>query len=85
MILMNSDNIMSLSHNVIYIIAKKEERRTGIMATIKPIQATPTLSGRDARELIIQTNTVPTEESIKRNELLCDVLKSIRKNELSKQ
>ena len=54
------------------------------MATIKPIQATPTLSGRDARELIIQSNTIPTKEAIKRNELLRDVLNSIRKNELSK-
>lgn len=54
------------------------------MTTIKPIHATPTLSGRDARELIIQANTEPTEEAIKSNEFLCDVVKSIYKDKSAK-
>lgn len=54
-------------------------------STIKPIQATPELSGNDAKELIIQANKLPTEEAIKENELLSGVLKSIIKYELSEK
>ena len=49
------------------------------MATIKPIQATPELSGKDAVNLLIQINTKPTEKAMKKNELLRDVLANVRK------
>lgn len=35
---------------------------------IKPIQATPTLRGEDARKVIEEALTEPSQESISRNE-----------------
>lgn len=35
---------------------------------VKPIQPTPTLSGRDARVIINQALTAPNKQSIERNE-----------------
>ena len=49
------------------------------MSTMKPIQATPTLSGKDAESVIRQTNTMPTKEAIARNQMLSRVLSNIRK------
>lgn len=49
------------------------------MATIKPIQATPELSGKDAINLLLQTNTKPTEKAMKKNNLLRNVLANVRK------
>ena len=49
------------------------------MSTIKPIQATPELSGKDAFSLLIQTNTPPNNKAIQKNEMLRDVLNDIRK------
>ncbi len=49
------------------------------MSTIKPIQATPELSGKDAVNLLIQTNNKPTESAMKKNHMLCSVLANIRK------
>lgn len=49
------------------------------MLTIKPIQATPALSGKDAKQLLLQVNTKPTEQALKKNIMLRNVLNNIRK------
>lgn len=49
------------------------------MATIKPIQATPSLSGKDAVELLAQASAKPTDKAIKRNNLLRGILARVRK------
>jgi len=46
---------------------------------IKPIQATPTLSGEDAARIIAEANTPPSEEALKRLEMLEQVFDQIRK------
>lgn len=57
----------------------KEEREVDTMATMKPIQATPELHGRDAVKLLNQTNVKPTVQAIKKNNMLRSVLNDIRK------
>ena len=57
----------------------KKGERVDVMATIKPIQATPELSGKDAVNLLIQTNSKPTDKAMEKNDLLRDVLANIRK------
>lgn len=57
----------------------KRGKEVDVMATIKPIQATPELSGKDAVNLLIQVNSKPTDKAMKRNDLLRDVLANIRK------
>jgi len=59
----------------------KEEKgkEVDVMATIKPIQATPELSGKDAANLLIQVNSKPTDKAMKKNDLLRGVLANIRK------
>lgn len=54
-------------------------KKVDIMPTIKPIQATPELRGKDAVELLRQVNSSPTEQALKKNAMLCDVLTNIRK------
>lgn len=54
-------------------------REVDVMATIKPIQATPELSGKDAVSLLLQVNSKPTNKALKRNDLLRGVLANIRK------
>ncbi len=49
------------------------------MSTIKPIQATPELSGMDAAKLLLEANVVPTKKSIEKNQMLHSVLTRIRK------
>lgn len=49
------------------------------MSTIKPIQATPELSGKDAVKLLLQVNVSPTEKAIRKNNMLRSVLTNIRK------
>lgn len=49
------------------------------MSTMKPIQATPELSGKDAAKLLNQANTVPTEKAMKKNAMLRSVLANVRK------
>ena len=58
---------------------RKKGKEVEVMATIKPIQATPELSGKDAVNLLIQTNSKPTDKAMKKNDLLRDVLANIRK------
>lgn len=45
---------------------EQKGKEVDIMATIKPIQATPELSGKDAINLLLQTNTRPTEKAMKK-------------------
>lgn len=49
------------------------------MATMKPIQATPELSGKDAVKLFNQTNVKPTAQAMIKNNMLRSVLSDIRK------
>lgn len=49
------------------------------MSTMKPIQATPELSGKDAMKLLEQTNVAPTQKSMKKNSMLHSVLANVRK------
>lgn len=57
----------------------KNEREVDTMAIMKPIQATPELSGRDAIKLLSQTNMKPTAQAMKKNNMLHGVLTNIRK------
>lgn len=58
---------------------EQKGKEVDIMATIKPIQATPELSGKDAINLLLQANTKPTEKALKKNKMLHSVLANIRK------
>lgn len=58
----------------------KEGREVDIMSTIKPIQATPELSGKDAVNLLHQANLNPTKKAMKKNNMLRSVLTGIRKS-----
>lgn len=58
----------------------KKGREVDVMSTIKPIQATPELSGKDAVKLLNQTNIVPTKKAIKKNNMLHSVLANVRKS-----
>ena len=40
------------------------------MATIKPIQTTPELSGKDATKLLNEANAVPSEDAVKKVNML---------------
>ena len=57
----------------------KEERKVDIMAAMKPIQATPELSGKDAAKLMEQANTNPTKQVMHKNNLLRNVFLDIQK------
>ena len=57
----------------------KKGKEVDIMSTMKPIQATPELNGKDAEKLLNQANTAPTEKAMKKNAMLHSVLANIRK------
>ena len=42
---------------------------------VKRIQATPSLSGEDAKRIMLQVSTKPSKEAIKRNEALLKLRK----------
>lgn len=46
---------------------------------VKPIQATPSLSGEDAKRIMLQVSTNPSKEAIKKNEVLLKLRKNILK------
>ena len=48
----------------------------------KPIQATPVLSGLDAKRIIEQVNTMPTREKNKKNRKMLILRKTTNKNEI---
>lgn len=54
-------------------------KEVDIMSTIKPIQATPELSGKDAFVLLKQTRVNLSKDSIRKNEMLRDILNEVRK------
>ena len=45
----------------------------------KPIQAAPSLSGEDAKRIMLQVSTNPSKEAIKKNEALLKLRKNILK------
>lgn len=49
------------------------------MSTIKPLQATPKLSGKDAEAVLKQAYSAPSIKAIQKNKMLCSVLERIRK------
>ena len=57
----------------------KKGKEVDVMSTMKPVQATPELSGEDAAKLLRQSIITPTEKSLKKNAMLCSVLTNIRK------
>ena len=46
---------------------------------VKPIQAAPSLSGEDAKRIMLQVSTNPSKETIKKNEALLKLRKNILK------
>jgi len=59
---------------------REDKEKGGIdMTTIKPIQATPELSGEDAERLIQDVNRKPTKEATERNVMMQEILKKIRR------
>lgn len=58
---------------------EKKGKEVDIMSTIKPIQATPELSGKDADKLMAQVDCKPTKEARVKNDMLCNILANIRK------
>lgn len=58
---------------------EKKGKEVDIMSTMKPIQATPELNGKDAIRLLGQVNTAPTQKAMKKNTMLRSVLDNIRK------
>lgn len=58
---------------------KKEGKEADIMSTIKPIQATPELSDKDAVNLLQQANLNPTKNAMEKNNMLRSILTGIRK------
>lgn len=62
-----------------------EKKRGGgkDMPIMKPIQATPELSGEDAERLIRDVNRKPTKEAMERNRKMQEILKRIKNSELS--
>ena len=59
---------------------REENEKGGIdMLTIKPIQATPELSGEDAERLIRDVNRKPTKEAAEWNAMMVEILEQIRR------
>ena len=58
---------------------KQKGKEVDSMSTMKPIQATPELNGKDAVKLLKQANVSPTKSAMKKNEMLHNVLANIRK------
>lgn len=46
-------------------------------AYVKPIQATPTLTGADAMRIVKQVVTAPTPESVEKNKKMLEMRKRI--------
>lgn len=56
---------------------KRTKEDAEMSAYVKPIQATPTLSGKDAMQIIKQVVTAPSPESIEKNEKMLEMRKRI--------
>lgn len=46
---------------------------------VKPIQPTPTLSGKDAKQIVAQALTAPSKASVERNKKMLELRKRIVK------
>lgn len=84
MILFLSNDIISLYIGRIglnrrnYMHRQNDERGVdNMLATIKPIQATPELNGEDAKRLIKEVNRKPSKEAIEKNKMLLNILEQI--------
>ncbi len=44
----------------------EDRKGEGVMSAMKPIQATPELSGKDAEKLFNQVNVAPTKKALKK-------------------
>ena len=55
-------------------IEDMKESEVDTMSTMKPIQATPELSGKDAEKLLNQADIVPTQKAMNKNSMLHSVL-----------
>lgn len=58
---------------------KEKKEEDDMSAYVKPIQATPTLSGQDAMSIIKQVLKAPTPESIEKNKKMLEMRKRIEK------
>ena len=56
---------------------KQTKEDDEMSAYVKPIQATPTLSGKDAMQIIKQVVTAPSPESIEKNKKMLEMRKRI--------
>lgn len=72
----NQINDEEMKHDINITPEKKEG---DIMSTIKPIQATPVLSGDDAISLMKQVLKKPSESAIRKNNMLLNILHNIKK------
>lgn len=58
----------------------RREREDEYMSVyVKPIQATPALTGNDARDVIKQVLKVPSPEAVAKNKKMLEMRKSIEK------
>ena len=48
---------------------------------IKPIAATPILSGKDSKWIMMQVEKMPTESAIEKNKKLVEILRKVKNNE----
>lgn len=58
---------------------KEAKEENDMSAYVKPIQATPTLTGNDAMSIVKQVLKAPSLESIEKNKKLLEMRKSIEK------
>lgn len=59
---------------------KDNKEDDDMSAYVKPIQATPTLSGKDAINIIKQVLEAPSPESIEKNKKMLEMRKRIEKS-----
>lgn len=62
------------------ISTKDNKEDDDMSAYVKPIQATPTLSGKDAINIIKQVLEAPSPESIEKNKKMLEMRKRIEKS-----
>lgn len=58
---------------------KKEKEDDEMSAYVKPIQATPTLTGKDAVNIIEQVLKVPSSSAVEKNRKMLEMRKHIEK------
>lgn len=58
---------------------KKEKEDDEMSAYVKPIQATPTLTGKDAVNIIEQVLKVPSSSAVEKNRKMLEMRKRIEK------